>query len=130
MAEQQYTLAVVYKPGADSRIVKGVDGARDVFSEAELEKAAWSLLSGENPPEIGLFHQDGVVGHGRVVESYIWRADPWVMKAADGTEVVVEKGDWLAGIRWDDQAWDLIKSGRATGISIQGRGKRRAWAGQ
>lgn len=129
MAEQQYTLAVVYKPGRDARICKGLDGARDAFTEVELEKAAWSLLSGEVPPDVGLFHMDKVVGHGRVVESYIWRGDPWVIKAVDGSEVVVEKGDWLAGIRWDDHAWDLIKTGKATGVSIQGAARRRAWTG-
>ena len=44
--EQRYVLGVAYQPGKDDRITTGADGGRDYFTEAELEKAAWSLLDG------------------------------------------------------------------------------------
>lgn len=120
MAEQRYLLGIGYQAGRDPRIARGADGARDYFTPAELEKAAWSFLA-NGTPTVGLFHADGTEGAGRVVESYIWRADPWDL--GDGT--VVKAGDWLIGVICDDTAWNLVKSGRVTGFSMQGTAKRR-----
>lgn len=125
MDEQRYLLAVAYQPGPDDRITKGKDGGRDFFTDAELEKAAWSLLQRDEVPEVGLFHLDGTVGHADVVESYIYRGPEWVLKAADGSEQVVKSGMWLVGLICDEVAWDLYKSGRVGGVSLQGRAKRR-----
>lgn len=123
--EQRFLLTVAHQAGPDPRIAKGADGGRDFFTEAELEKACWSmLLSGA--PEVGLFHADGTVGHARIVESYIYRGEPWKLAAADGSEVVVKSGDWLVGMLCDEVAWDLYKSGRVAGVSIQGSARRRA----
>lgn len=122
--EQRYVLALAYQAGMDDRIVKGADGSRDYFTPAELEKAAWSFLNGS--PEIGLYHVDGTAGHARVVESYVWRGNDWPVIAPDGSEQVVKAGDWLLGLQLDDVAWQLYKSGRVSGVSIQGSARRRA----
>jgi hypothetical protein len=119
--EQRYVLGVAYQAGPDPNIKRGADGGRDFFSAAELEKAAWSFLPGG--AQVGLFHgPDDSIGHATVVESYIWRGDPWDL----GEGVVVRKGDWLVGAILDDIAWQLYKSGRVTGWSPQGVARRRA----
>lgn len=123
-APQRYVLGVAYQPGPDPRIAKGVDGGRDWFSEAELEKAAWSLLSGGGPRS-GLFHIDGTDegdGAARIVESYIYRNDePWVIS----DDLVITKGTWLVGAILSPRAWDLYLSGRVGGLSPQGVARRR-----
>lgn len=123
--EQRYLLAVAYQAGRDDRIVKGADGARDFFTETELEKAAWSLLNRDTTPQVGLYHVDGTVGHAQIVESYIYRGADWTLSAVDGTEQVVKAGDWLVGLLCDDVAWDLYKTRRVAGVSVQGTAKRR-----
>ena len=123
--EQRYLLAVAYQPGRDDRITKGADGARDYFTEAELEKAAWRMLDRDTPPVVGLYHVDGTCGHARVVESYIYRGPDWSMTAADGSEQVIKSGTWLLGLQCDEMAWRLHKDGHVAGISLQGRAKRR-----
>lgn len=125
MAEQQYLLAVAHQAGPDVRIAKGVDGSRDWFTPEELELAAWSLLNRASMPEVGIFHADGTVGHARIVESYIWRGEPWTITAVDGSSQTVNPGDWLVGLLLDDVAWRLYKDGQVQGVSIQGVARRR-----
>ncbi|HWU23651.1 MAG TPA: XkdF-like putative serine protease domain-containing protein [Nocardioides sp.] len=127
MPEQRFLLTVGYQAGPDPRIQRGADGYRDYFTSEELEKAAWSLLR-SGAPTCGLFHMDGTEGAAEIVESMIWRADPWLIKAVDGTEVTVKFGDWLAGLLCDQTAWDLYKRGRIGGVSPQGAAKRRRGA--
>jgi hypothetical protein len=121
--EQRYVLGVAYQPGPDPLIAKGVDGGRDMFTEVELEKAAWSLL--RNGPRSGLFHIDGTDAGGgaaQVVESYIYRNEqPWDL----GDGIVVRKGTWLVGAILTPKAWDLYKAGRIGGFSPQGVARRR-----
>jgi putative serine protease XkdF len=124
VAEQRYLLTIAYQAGRDERISKGADGARDFFTPAELEKAAWSFLQ-DGGGQVGLFHANGTEGAARVVESYIWRGAPWTVTANDGTEVVVKSGDWLVGMICDPVAWNLVKAGHVAGVSPQGAAKRR-----
>lgn len=119
MTESRYVLGVAYQAGPDPRIAVGADGHRDYFTADELEKAAWSFLTGGG--EIGLHHVDGTVGHARVVESYIYRGPDW--HVAD--DLIVKAGDWLIGARCDDLAWMLVKDDLVTGFSPQGTAKRR-----
>lgn len=118
-AEQQYVLGVAYQPGPDPRIARGADGYRDYFTPEELEKAAWSFL--KSGGQIGLFHEDGTLGHAHPVESFIHRAPDWVQNSG----VVIKTGTWLIGAICDDIAWHLVKTGRVTGFSPQGAAKRR-----
>lgn len=115
---QRYVLGVAYQAGPDPRIKRGADGGRDYFTAEELEKAAWNFLS--NGPTVGLFHAEGSEGAATVVESYIWRAEPWDL----GEGVIVKAGDWLIGAVLDERAWRLYKSGHITGWSPQGQARR------
>jgi hypothetical protein len=116
---QRYVLGVAYQAGPDPRIQRGMDGGRDYFSPAELEKAAWGFL--QDGRQVGLFHgPDSTVGHADVVESYIYRGPDWDL--GDGS--VVKSGDWLVGAILDETAWALYKSGRVTGWSPQGSARR------
>lgn len=117
---QRYVLGIAYQAGPDPRIQRGADGGRDFFTAEELEKAAWKFL--RDGRRVGLFHgPDTTVGHAEVVESYIWRGDPWDL----GDGVVVKSGDWLIGAVLDEAAWALYKAGKVTGWSPQGSATRR-----
>lgn len=119
---QRYLLALAYQAGPDPRIKKGADGGRDYFTEAELEKAAWSFLK-DGGRQVGINHIDGTEtqGHFAVTESYIYRGPDW--DCGDG--VVIKSGDWLIGGICDEVAWDLHQKGLITGMSPQGTAKRR-----
>jgi hypothetical protein len=121
-AEQRFTLTVAYPAGrADSSTA--LDNHRDFASKAVVEAAAWTYLRDHR--QIGLWHQDGTEGAGTVVESYVWPdgAPEWTVKAGTG-EYTVKPGDWLLGVQWTPEAWQLIKSGQVGGLSIQGRAAR------
>jgi hypothetical protein len=121
---QKFVLGVAYQAGPDPRIARGMDGGRDAFSAAELEKACWSFML--NGQLHGLHHADGTEGAARPVENYIYRNPiPWVV----APDLVVRKGDWVLGSLLDDHSWELAKADKVTGWSPQGRGRRRAWKG-
>lgn len=115
---QRYVLGLAYQAGRDERIIKGRDGGRDFFTPAELEKAAWAFMQG--PREVGIGHADGTTGAATVVESYIWRGEPWQMG-----DVVVKAGDWLIGAILDEASWAKAERGEITGFSPQGVARRR-----
>lgn len=117
--EQRYVLGVAYQAGRDQRIEKGQDGGRDYFTVDQLEKAAWSFLR-DGTPQVGIEHADGTTGAATVVESYVWRGEPWDL----GDGIVVRKGDWLVGAILDEPAWAMYKAGRITGWSPQGAARR------
>lgn len=119
MDEQRYTLGVVYR--ADTPDAHG-----EYMTREELRKAAWDYAL--NARQVGLFHVDGTGGHGDAVESFLWPdgAPDWEVTGADGEPVaVVKSGDWLMGTVWSPGAWQLIKSGRINGLSMQGVAVRR-----
>ncbi len=122
---QRFTLCVGY-PARKPDVGVAADGFRDWSSEESVEKAAWNYL--RKSPKVGLHHAPGnaTVGAAEVVESYIYRRDdPWIIKAADGSEQKICKGDWLIGLVWSEAGWNSILSGEITGVSPQGRAKRR-----
>jgi hypothetical protein len=114
-APQRYTLGLAYPAGS-------LDGHGEFMSAATLEKTAWAYLDGGS--QVGLYHSDRpeVLGHGRVVESYIYRGPDWSVSDASGGTQVVCAGDWLLGAVWDEQAWPLVQR---FGWSIDGVGYRR-----
>jgi hypothetical protein len=120
--ERRFTLVRVY---AVNRPDRGVarDGRRDFAPAEALQDAAWSYLS--KGGQVGVMHRDHTEGAGRVVESFLWPADDWVMTAANGATVTIRKGDWMAGVIWDKPTWAAIKSGTYTGVSMQGTASRR-----
>jgi hypothetical protein len=120
--ETRYTLTVAYPADSPDAAVAR-DGFQDFASKEAVEKAAWAFM--RNGGEIGAWHEDGTGGTGQLVESYIWRGPDWPIEAADGTTQVVKAGDWLIGTIWTPEAWTAIKSGEATGVSMQGGATRR-----
>jgi Putative phage serine protease XkdF len=123
-AAKRFTLCVAY-PALRPDAQIAADGFRDVASKEAVEDAAHSYLLKHR--KVGLWHApgDATVGSGDVVESYIWRADPWVVKAVDGTQQTVYPGDWMLGVRWTEKTWPLIVSGEVQGLSMQGGATRR-----
>jgi hypothetical protein len=121
---QRFCLGIAYTAGVNPRIAKGLDGGRDVFSEAELERACHSfMLSGQ---QHGMFHAEGTEGAARPVENYIYRNPiPWVV----APDLIVRKGDWVLGALLEDKPWELAKAGKANGWSMQGTARRRRMRG-
>lgn len=117
VAARKYTLSVGYAAMA-ADIAKARDGHIDFASEEEIEKAAWDYLA--SGPEVGLLHQEGSEGAGKIVESYIYRGPDWTVE-----DQVIKAGDWLIGTIWSDSAWDAIERGEINGTSMQGSAKRR-----
>jgi hypothetical protein len=116
--ELQYTLVCVY-PADKADVAVAADGHRDFASKGAVREAAWNFLrKGGN---VGLAHADGTDGAGTIVESFLWPGDDWATKSG----YVVKGGDWMAGIVWDDPAWELVKAGKIGGVSMQGSAKRR-----
>lgn len=113
--EKRFSLAVAY-PALRK------DGHGDYATPDTIEQAAWAYLADHR--EVGLYHADGLVGQGTVVESTIWRSPAWTCEAVDGSSQTISPGDWLLGIVWEPRPWDLIKSGRVDGLSVQGRYRR------
>lgn len=117
---QRFVLGVAYQPGQDPRITQGVDGGRDYFTRAELEKAAWGFMRGGQ--QHGLFHVDGTEGAAVTVESGIYRNPvPWVID----DDLIIRKGTWLVGSIFDEPAWELFQQDRIGGYSPQGIARRR-----
>lgn len=121
-SEQRYVLGVAFAAGP-VEVRKGVDGRRDWMSAVEVEKAAWGFLTG--PREIGIQHADGTTGVANVVESYVWRADPWQIVDTRGNVQVVKAGDWMLGAVLDEPAWRMFKAGLIEGWSVQGKARLR-----
>lgn len=120
-AESRYVLGVAFAAGRRDDARKGADGRRDWMSPAEVEKAAWKFMDG--PREIGVQHVDGTTGVATVVESFIWRGDPWTVIDTAGRRQTVNPGDWLVGAVLEPAAWELYKAGRVEGWSIQGKAR-------
>jgi len=119
--ERRYTLGLAY--GVDLPDVgKAADGFRDFVGAPALEDAAWSFI--RKGAQVGVGHRQGTEGAGTVVESYIFRADPWHVKATDGSEQIIMPGDWLVGVVWSEETWPLIKGGLLRGFSPQGGAHR------
>lgn len=140
--EMQFLYGIAYQAGPDPRITKGMDGGRDWFTEAELERAAHAfMLNGQSH---GVMHIDGTEGVAKTVESGIYRNPvPWlasddvsvqkalaelaaeVERLAGPGDIVVRKGDWGLGALLDDPAWRMYKEGRFSGWSPQGSARRK-----
>jgi len=114
--ESRYTLGLAYP--ADR-----LDAHGEYMTAVELERSAWAYV--QKYRDIGVVHLDGTEGAGTVVESYIYRGPDWEITAPDGTETTIHAGDWLMGVIWQPEVWELIKSGELDGLSMQGYAIRR-----
>lgn len=120
--ERRYTLALAYPALKPDRGV-AADGYRDFATPDAVEDAAWAYL--RKGAAVGLWHAQGTENAGTCVESYVYRGPDWHIDSPDGSAQVIKAGDWLVGVVWTPRAWDLIKSGRITGVSMQGTATRR-----
>lgn len=118
-APRRYTLSMGY-PAYQPDVAVARDGHLDFASAEEVEKAAWGYLA--NGAGVGLYHEDGTEGAGRIVESYIYRGPDWQI----GDNKVVKEGDWLIGTIWSEPAWADIEAELINGTSMQGTAARRA----
>jgi hypothetical protein len=118
--EQRFVLGIAYQAGPDPRIKRGIDGGRDWFSKAELERAAWSYMR-SGCPQMNAFHTDGTEDCAEPVESFIWRWGDWDV----GDGIVVKDGDWCLGAILSPRMWELHKAGKVNAFSPQGTARRR-----
>lgn len=116
--EKQFTLAPWYIPDQ-------ID-AHDEWTDPEtLQQACWDYVDGGDR-EIRLQHNTDVVA-GRWVEiMQIPYKVTFPMLQADGTSEDVEfpMGTIFMGVIWENWAWQLIKDGKITGLSIGGTAER------
>lgn len=121
-SERRYTLSVAY-PVNKPDVGTARDGYRDFAGTDAVQECAWNYML--KCRSVGRWHEDNTEGAGTPVESYLWPSDEdWVIKADDGSEQRVTKGDWLLGVIWDEDTWDLIKKGELAGMSPQGMAQR------
>jgi len=121
-AEQRYVLMVAY-PAMKADTGTAQDGFRDFGQAAVIEKACFAFM--RKGCKLGMWHKDGYSDCGEVVENYIYRGPTWVTKSDDGTEQVIEPGDWLTGMILTPEVWSMYKAGVIGGASPQGKAKRR-----
>lgn len=87
------------------------------FTADELAKAVWRVAK-ERP---FLVSTDGEA-YAQVVESYLWAGEPEVIDRVDGSRTVLQKGDWVVGLRLSDEALARYEAGEIFGIA-----KEREW---
>jgi hypothetical protein len=131
-AERRYTLCVIY-PADKADVATALDGHRDFASKAVVEDAAWNYM--RNYRNVGVAHSPEhaasmgtafkAADAAEVVESYIYRGPDWVIKAAEGSEVLIKAGDWLGGFIWSPEVWADIQAGKINNVSVEGGAKRR-----
>lgn len=120
--EKRVSIHLAYPSMRPDR-ARAVDGFRDFAGPDAVEDAAWSFMKAG--AKIGLWHEQGTTGSGTCVESWVHRADPWIIKAVDGSTQTIMPGDWLIAVQWPEDVWALVKSGQINGVSMQGSASRR-----
>lgn len=121
--EKRFTYGLCY-PALRVDSARAADGAIDFASPSVIEAAAWAFML-KGGGDVGLMHNDSLGGgHAQVVESHIWRGEPWTTKAADGSVQTIREGDWCLGVIWSPEAWEQVKKGLIRGYSMQGAARR------
>jgi hypothetical protein len=117
--EKRLTLAPVYVPGT-------VDLHGEYTTAAELEKAvlSWNATGDRT---LRLQHQEGTVA-GEILSLFVWPT-PYEADVFDHRGILKAKHRFNAGsafswVRWTPEAWQLVKSGQITGLSMGGSAKR------
>lgn len=120
--EKRFTYGLAY-PAMKADTARAADGMIDFASASVIEAASWAWMLKSR--DVGLMHDDSLGGgHAQVVESHIWRGEPWTTKAADGSMVTISPGDWCIGVIWSPQAWEQVRKGLIRGYSMQGAARR------
>lgn len=116
--EKRFTLAPMYIPDTED--------AHGEWTDAdELQEAVWNYVGG-NDRRIRLQHRREVVA-GEWVEIMAWPFPITVpMRDAEGNEqnVSYPANTVFMGIKWEPWAWELVKTGKISGLSIGGKAQR------
>ena len=116
--EQRFTLGPWYIPN------KG-DAHNEWTDAEELQKALWDYVrSGDR--DIRLQHNKDIVA-GEWVEAMSFPVPVTLnmtKATGDAKEVTYPAGTVFLGVKWNDWAWDLVKSNKITGFSIGGSAAR------
>lgn len=113
-AEDRYTLAAWYIPNK-------VDAHGEWTDPDTLQKAAWGYVQAGDR-RIRLQHDTSIVA-GEWVEIMSW-PQPVTMQKASGQTVEYPAGTVFMGVKWEPWAWELVKAGKVTGMSIGGTATR------
>ena len=101
---------------AAAMIPREADKEGDVAPTATVEKAAHDFLKQDG----GIDTDHSLIdGEGTPVESWILKEDREFDLPGGGTETY-GAGTWMLGIEWGQEAWERIKAGELTGLSIYG----------
>lgn len=121
--EQRYTLGPLYAPDRKD--------AHGEYTDADtLQKALWSYVreSADNGRRMNLQHGDlGEISVAEWVETISWPYEHTItVKSADGEthDIEMPAGTVYVGAVWDEDAYELVKSGKLNGWSLGGKAIR------
>jgi len=101
---------------AAAMIPREPDKEGDVVPTATVESAAHDFLKSDG----GIDTDHSLIdGEGDPVESWVLKEDRTFDLPDDGTETYAA-GTWMLGVEWGADAWERIKAGELTGLSIYG----------
>ena len=101
---------------AAAMVPREPDKEGDVVPPAVVENAAHGFV--KNDGGVDTDHSL-IEGDGEVVESWI-EPNERTWDLPDGGSETYPAGTWMVGIEWGAEAWDRIKSGELSGLSIYG----------
>ena len=119
--EDHFLLMVAYSP--HRMPLRGKDKRIDLASPRVLEKACWRFMA--KGAKTGMWHEEGHGEEAVCVENYVYR-NPVAWDVHGDGSLLVKEGDWIVAFILGDSAWDLYKSGRIGGVSMQGAAGRKA----
>jgi hypothetical protein len=103
---------------AAAMIPREPDKEGDVVATPTVEQAAHKFLQQDGGVDTD---HSLIEGEGEVVESWVLKEPREFDLPADGGTQEYPAGTWMAGIKWGADAWDRIKAGELTGLSIYGQ---------
>ena len=117
-SEKRYTFAPWYVPDS-------IDAHDEWADKDEVQIAFWDYLK-NGDRNIRLQHNKDIVA-GEWVEGATWPYPVTLpVRTIDGDkEITFPAGTPFLGVIWEPWAWQMIKNGEITGLSIGGRGKRK-----
>lgn len=101
---------------APAMIPRALDKEGDVATTPRVEKAAHNFLKQDGGHDTD---HSLIDGEGETVESWVEK-EPRAWDTPGGEEVEYPAGTWMLGIEWQADAWERIKAGELTGLSIYG----------
>lgn len=118
--EDRFTLGPVYMPGQ-----RFTDAHGDYTTADTLQKAAWGFVETSASREIRFQHTRKRAGEWVEIVSWPYEVEAKFTQA-DGR--VVQKqlpaGTVYMGVKWEPDAWELVKKGKLTGFSMGGWAQR------